>query len=92
MPQTEQFVLAIFGGLGFGAIVHWYFHSSWHRLLTLLIVLWTLQTAPQYISRWLDGVDVQQEVFNIFVLRFVFTVTAVVTLALLNRYRVDRHG
>lgn len=90
MPDIEQFALAILGALGFGFIVSWYFRSSWQRLLLMLIVLWTLQTAPQYIFRWLDGVDVVREVVNVTLLRLTFTLVAVVSVVVVNRWRERR--
>ena len=89
MPDIAQFALAILGAIGFGWIVARRFASSWQRLLLMLITLWTLQTAPQYIFRWLDGVDVWQEVINVTLLRTTFTFVAVVVVALLNRLERD---
>jgi hypothetical protein len=90
MPDIEQIALAVLGAIGFGWIVAWYFHSSWQRLLVLLIVLWTLQTGPQYLFRWLDGQDVSHEVWTVTLLRVTFTVVAVVSVALFNRRERDR--
>ena len=87
MPTPEQYALAVLGALSFGVIVASWFHSSWQRLLLLLVVLWTLQTAPQYILRWLDGQSVTQEIINVTLLRTTFTTVAVITVWAWNRWR-----
>lgn len=89
MPQLEQLALAVLGAIGFGVLVH-LIGSTWQRLVLLLALLWTLQTGPQYVYRWLDGQDVSQEIISVTILRTTFTVVAVVTLALLNKYRGER--
>jgi hypothetical protein len=90
MPTIEQYALAILGAIGFGLIIHVWFGSSWQRLALLLVTLWSLQTGPQYIYRWLSGQDVAQEVISVTLLRTTFTVVAVLSLAFLNRFREDR--
>jgi hypothetical protein len=92
MPTIEQYALAILGAIGFGLIIHVWFGSSWQRLALLLVTLWSLQTGPQFIYRWMSGQEVVQEVINVTLLRMMFTVAAVVTLALVNRYREGRYA
>lgn len=84
--DIEQLVLAVLTGVGFGVLVH-LIGSSWQRLALFLTLLWTLQTGPQYLWRWMDGQEVTQEVINVSVLRLTFAVAAVVCLAALNRWR-----
>jgi len=86
MPSIEQFVLAALGGVGFGALIV-FVGSSWQRLLLILVLLWTMQTGPQYLYRALDGADMTQEVAIVTQLRLTFTIAAVLAVALGNRYR-----
>lgn len=85
MLESEQVVLAILTGAGFGVLVH-IMGSSWQRLAVMLTLLWTMQTAPQFIYRALDGTDVSQEVINVTILRVAFAVTACLVLALWRRW------
>lgn len=87
--DIEQVILAILTGAGFGFLAY-LVGSSWQRLALFLVLLWTMQTGPQYLWRWLDGQDVTQEVINVTVLRFTFAVAAVACLAALNRWRYRR--
>ncbi|HUW16831.1 MAG TPA: hypothetical protein VMW94_07115 [Actinomycetes bacterium] len=91
MPADAQFALAIIGGLGFGAIIN-RLGSSPQRLALILVLLWTMQTGPQFIYRWLDGFDVTDEVLVVTSLRLTFTIAAVSALWFMNRWEVSRHG
>ena len=83
----ERMTLAIVGGLCFGAIVH-SVGSSTRRLVFLLVMLWTLQSGPQFVYRWLEGVDVCEEVIAVSALRVAFTAAAVGGLWLAARWHV----
>jgi len=78
--QAERLILAVLGGIGFGIIVA-LIGTTWQRLLLLLVILWTLQTGPQFIWRWLEGEDIGTEVVTVTILRVTFTVAAVLTVA-----------
>jgi ABC-type sugar transport system permease subunit len=91
MLDVEQLILAAVTGGLFGILVA-FIGSSWQRLALFLLLLWTMQTAPQYVYRALDGANVTQEVVNVTLSRSAFAITAVVVLALVNRYREGRHG
>jgi len=85
-PSVEQLALAVLGGAGFGALIT-FIGSGWQRLLLILVLLWTMQTGPQYLYRALDGTDMTQEVAIVTQLRVTFTIAAVLAVALGNRYR-----
>ena len=89
MPSIEQFALAVLGGVGFGAFIV-FVGSSWQRLLLILVLLWTMQTGPQYLYRALDGTDMTQEVVIVTQLRLTFTIAAVIVVAIINRWRIGR--
>ena len=86
-PDIEQFALAILGGAGFGALIV-FVGSSWQRLAVILVLLWTMQTGPQFFYRWLEGADMTREVVIVTELRVIFTIAAVAMLALANRWRL----
>jgi hypothetical protein len=59
--------------------------SSWQRLAIILVMLWTLQTGPQFIWRWLEGERIATEVDVVTILRVTFTVAGCLTVAMANR-------
>jgi hypothetical protein len=85
MPEPEQLLLAALTGGLFGVLVA-IIGSSWQRLAVLLLLLWTMQTGPQYVYRWLDGQEVTREIVVVTVLRVIFAASAGIVLALMNRY------
>jgi len=91
MPVDAQLLVALISGVGFGAIIS-RLGSSPQRLALILVLLWTMQTGPQFIYRWLDGFDIAEEVVTVTMLRLAFTVAAVCALWVGNRWEASRHG
>ena len=80
----EQLLLAILGGIGFGFTVH-LIGSTWQRLAVMLAMLYVFQTLTQQVFRYLTGQTPIDELVIVSELRLVFSVAAVVMLALLSR-------
>ena len=91
MPADAQFLIAVISGFGFGALIS-RLGSSPQRLALILVLLWTMQTGPQFVYRWLDGVNVGKEVAIVTALRLTFTAAAVAALWFANRREASRHG
>ena len=85
MPETQQLLLAVLTGVGFGFFVVLLSGISHQRLFLLLVGLWFLQSFSQHLLRALDGRDITDELITVAILRLVFAVCAVGTLALLHR-------
>ena len=91
MPADAQFMIAVISGVGFGALIS-RLGSSPQRLALILVLLWVMQSGPQFVYRWLDGIDVAEEVVIVTALRLTFTVAAVAALWVANRWEASRHG
>jgi len=91
MPADAQFMIAVISGVGFGALIS-RLGSSPQRLALILVLLWVMQSGPQFVYRWLDGIDVAEEVVIVTALRLTFTVAAVAALWVANRWEASRYG
>jgi len=89
MPDLHQLLLALLGGLGFGYIIS-RIGTDWRLIAVMLAILWTMQTGPQFVYRWLVGTDVAEEVVAVTILRATFLAATIVVVAIGNRR--DRRG
>jgi hypothetical protein len=89
IPDLYQLVLAALGGIGFGYIIS-RIGTDWRLIGIMLVILWTMDTGPQFLYRWINGTDVQNEVVIVTILRATFLLATVVVVAIGNRR--DRRG
>jgi len=88
MPEHGQLFLALLVGIGFGFFVA-RLGSSWQRLAVMLVALWALNPLAQQIYGGLRGHDdTMQDIVRVGSLWLIFTIGAVVSLAIINRREV----
>ena len=85
--MPEHFVLAIFGGIGFGYISY-RLGVTGERLAVLLFALYALSPLAQDIYRALDGEAVMDEFVLVTLIRFTQAIAAVAVSTALMRRRL----
>ena len=85
MPTTDAIILALLTGIGFGFFVAMLGGVSHQRLALILVGYFIFATLAQQLLRAFQGRDVSDELLYVSVVRGLFFLTAVGTLAIINR-------